>query len=96
LSDTPDVVYSRQAYDALDRIESDPESASLWNALCDALDVIIEQPNSAAARRDALRTSIGTTVWRVSVRAPRETDDWMVLWHRDDAGRVLIAYVGTL
>lgn len=35
-------------------------------------------------------------VWRVTVRVPRETDDWAVLWHRDDAGRILIAFIGRL
>jgi plasmid stabilization system protein ParE len=90
------VVYSRQASETLDKIEADPEASHLWNALCDALDLIIDHPDSAQARRAALRTAAGTTVWYVTVRAPRETDDWMVLWQHNEADQILIAYIGTL
>lgn len=37
----PVVYYSGQAAEALDKIEADPDAADLWNALCDALDLII-------------------------------------------------------
>lgn len=90
------VIYSRQANETLDKIEADPEATALWNALCDALDLIIDHPDSAQARRAGLRTAAGTTVWHVTVRAPRETDDWSILWHHNDAGQILIAYIGAL
>ncbi len=92
----PVIYYSWQAAEALDKIEADPEAVALWNALCDTLDLIVDHPDSAAARRDALRTATGTTVWRVTVRVPRETDDWAILWHHDDTGRILIAFIGSL
>lgn len=90
------VVYSRQASETLDKIEADPETTALWNALCGTLDLIIDHPDSAQARRAALRTAAGTTVWHVTVRAAPETDDWAILWHHNDAGQILIAYIGTL
>lgn len=92
----PAVYYSGQAADALDKVEADPGAVELWNALCDALDLIIDHPDSAPARRDALRTTAGTTVWRGTVRVPRETDDWAILWHHDETGRILIAFIGRL
>lgn len=92
----PVVYYSRQASEALDKIEASPERVELWDALCDALDLIIDHPDSAQARREALRTATGMTVWRVTVRVPRDSDDWAVLWHHDDVGRILIAYIGAL
>lgn len=92
----PVVYYSDQAAETLDKVEADPGSLDLWNALCDTLELIIDHPDSAPARRDALRTATGTTVWRVTVRVPRETDDWTVLWHHDETGRILIAFIGQL
>lgn len=92
----PDVGYSAQASEALDKVEADAESMELWNALCDALDLIIDHPGSAAARRHSLRTAAGTTVWRVVVRVPRGDDEWSILWLRGPAGRTLIAFVGVL
>ena len=92
----PAVYYSRQAAEALDKIEVDPAAVDLWNALCDTLDLIIDHPDSAPARRNALQTTAGTTVWQVTIRIPRETDDWAILWHHDDTGRILIAYIGRL
>jgi hypothetical protein len=32
----------------------------------------------------------------VSVRAPRETDDWAILWQQDADDQILIAYIGRL
>jgi hypothetical protein len=96
VSEPEPVVYSRQASEALDTIETDPRATALWNALCDALDLIIDHPDSAQARRAALRTAAGSTVWHVSIRTPQESDDWAILWQRNDAGQILIAYVGIL
>jgi len=93
---TGEIYYSRSAGEALDKIEADPDSGQLWNAICDAIELVADHPESAAARRQALRTAAGTTVWKVSVRAPQETADWMILWSMDDKGRVLVAYIGTL
>ena len=92
----PVVYYSGQAVEAVDKIEADPEALDLWNGICDCLDLILDHPDSAPARRDALRTATGTTVWRVTVRVPCEVDIWAILWHQDDTGRILIAFVGRL
>lgn len=56
MTEAEPVVYSRQAGEAPDKIEADPVATALWNALCDALDLIIDHPDSAPTRRAALRT----------------------------------------
>lgn len=90
-----DPVYSPEASKQLDRLEDDPSQGRLWDAVVDAIDVICDTPTSAAARREALRTTAGHTVWKVPVRSYIEDEDWVVLWQPrgDDA---LIAYIGPL
>jgi hypothetical protein len=92
----PGPLYSPQAAAALDKLEADAAAGDLWNAVCDALDLILDRPGSAQARREALHTAAGTTIWKVPVRAPRETDDWVVLWAYGEHGRILITYTGVL
>ena len=88
-------VYSPQASKMLDLVEADVERVDLWNAIVDALDLICDAPASAAARRDALRTPAGHTIWKVTVRYRGDDDDWVVLWQRRD-DEALIAYIGPL
>lgn len=77
----------------LDKIESDPGRRPLWNAICDAIDLVCEHPDSAQARREAVRI-VGTdaTLWQVRIRRV-EDDDWVMLWFPDglDAS---IEYIG--
>lgn len=88
-------VYSPQASKMLDLVEADLERVDLWNAIADAIDVICDAPTSAEARRDALRTPTGHTIWKVTVGYRGDNDDWVVLWQpRDD--KALIAYIGPL
>jgi hypothetical protein len=89
----PNVVYSPQAAAILDKLADNAADRPLWNAVCDALDVILDDPGSAQARRAALRTAVGTTVWKVPVRT---VDDWVVLWFPGDDGTVCVAYIGSL
>lgn len=89
-------VYSPQAAAAFDSLENDAGAAVLFTAVLDAVDLICDQPGSAAARRESLRTASGATVWRVPVRVAREAEDWCVLWIQDDGGRALIAFIGVL
>jgi hypothetical protein len=52
-------------------------------------------PTSAEARREALRTPNGQTVWKVPVRCYVPDEDWVVLW-QPRGGDALIAYIGPL
>lgn len=74
--------YSRDAAEALDRAQVSA-SELLWEALCDVLDLIFEQPDSAEARRQQLRHA-DRILWKVDVR----NDDllYCVLWHSTSAG----------
>ncbi|NEE03120.1 hypothetical protein [Phytoactinopolyspora halotolerans] len=84
-------LYSSAAATTLDGEESDPARSQPWNAICDAIDLICDRPDSAEARRTALRTRDGNTVWQVAVRGG---GDWVVLGfpRPPDA---LIAYIDT-
>jgi hypothetical protein len=89
----PGVVYSPQAASVLDKLEGNAVNRPLWNAVCDALDIILDDPGSAAARRVSLRTAAGTTVWKVPVRS---VDDWVVLWFPGENDEIFVAYIGPL
>ena len=64
----------------------------LWERLCDAIDLIVDRPDSREARAEELRGREGKAVWKVDVFD--RTDDWAILWHRDPAGAVVIAWIG--
>lgn len=78
----------------LDKIESDPTRRPLWNAICDAIDLVCDRPDSAEARREALRLPSGATVWQVPIRCRLDDDDWVLLWFPDGPDAV-IAYIGS-
>jgi hypothetical protein len=86
--------YGEHVIPVLDGIESDPDRRALWNAICDVIDLICDRPDSAEARREAIRIPSGVTVWQVPIRWPVEDDDWVLLWYPDDKDAV-IAYVGS-
>lgn len=87
--------YSSLVDSALDKIEYDPSRRPLWNAICDAIDLVCDQPDSADARREQVRTPTGLILWQVPVWCRAEDDDWVLLWHRDDDARsAVIVYIG--
>ena len=84
--------YSPQAAAAIDRLEASSD-IELYDAVCDAIDLICDHGDSAEARRQQYRTARGTPVWKVAVRTRR--DDWVILWW--PSGRdARIFYVGEL
>ena len=87
--------YSPQAAEQLDRLAADPATGSLYDAVCDAIDLICDHPRSAEARRESLRTQAGNTVWRVPVRYFRDEESWLLLW-QPLGEEALIACIGTM
>jgi hypothetical protein len=86
-------VFSPEAGKVLDGLEKDAANDRLVEAIWDVIDLIVEHPGSARARRRALRTARGHSVWLVPVPVRHNDRLWVVLWQprEDDA---LIAYVG--
>ena len=85
--------YSPEASAQLDKLELGPDE-ELWNAVCAAIDLLVDRPDSPEARREALLTAGGNTVWRVPVRHST-MDDYCVLWAlRSDVEYVL--FVGPM
>lgn len=77
----------------LDKLEHDASRRPLWDAICDAVDLVCDHPDSAEARRDVLQTLDGRTIWQVPVRCRTEDDDWVMLWYPDGID-ARIAYIG--
>lgn len=88
---SPRFEYGKDARKALDRLEVEAPDR-LWDALCEAIELIVTRPDSREARADELRDRAGGAVWKVDVFD--RGDDWAVLWHRNDAGLVVIAWIG--
>jgi hypothetical protein len=74
-------------------LESDPDRDDLLDAVWDTIDFVCQHSNSAQARRRAMRTPGGHSVWLVPVPNRHREDPWVLLWQPqgDDA---LIAYIG--
>lgn len=72
-----DPLYSAQAAEAIETLESGTDTA-LYDAVCDAIDLVCDHGDSAEARREQLRTTQGNPVWKIALRT-RETD-WVLLW----------------
>ncbi len=86
--------YSRAADAALNRIEHDPSRKKLWNAICDAIDLVCDRPDSAEARKEAMHLhGRSLTVWKVPVSTPWEDRDWVLLWFPSGEEAVIL-YVG--
>ena len=86
--------YGEHVGPVLDKVEHDASRRQLWNAICDAIDLICERPDSAEARREAIRLPSGATIWQVPIRCYVEDDDWVLLWYPDDLDAVIV-YVGS-
>jgi hypothetical protein len=86
-------IFSPEAREVLDELEKDASNDRLVDAIWEVLDLITEHPGSAQARRRALRTVSGHSVWLVPVRGHYDDVVWVVLWQPrgDDA---LITYIG--
>jgi hypothetical protein len=78
----------RDFYDALaDR--ADPA----LRALDDALDVIEDGPESAAARPRSISAAVaGVPLWLVDVR--HSSRDLQILWQEDDHGEPMLVWIG--
>ena len=87
----PEPIYSLAVDKILSEIESDPTRVELWNAICDAIDLVCDHPGSREARRGVLRDLDGQPVWVVPVRT--RTEDWVLLW-RPEGDLIAIAYLG--
>jgi hypothetical protein len=83
--------YSHDAARALDLLHADA-SDTLWERLCDAIDTIVDHPESREARAEELRGRGGKAVWKVDVFDGDE--HWAMLWHHDTHDRVVIAWIG--
>jgi hypothetical protein len=86
-------LFSPDATGTLDELEKEPGNERLVDAIWNAIDLIIEQPESALARRRALRTTRGHSVWLVPIPLRHNGDLWVILWQRRD-NDALIAYIG--
>jgi hypothetical protein len=86
--------YGEHVLPVLDKVENDPSRRALWNAICDAIDLVCDYPDGAEARREAIRLPSGATLWQVPVHCKVEDDDWVLLWH-PDGGDAVIVYVGS-
>ena len=67
--------------------------ARLLNAVCDAIDLICDQGDSAKARRKMLLTKSGTHIWKTPVKDNRH--DWCILWEPRDR-LAIIHFIGEL
>lgn len=86
-------LFSPEAADILAQLERDAANDRFVEAIWDAIDLITEHPGSAQARRRALRTPGGHSIWLTPVPARHDDKVWVVLWQRRDDD-VLIAYIG--
>jgi hypothetical protein len=86
-------LFSPDASRVLDELEKDPANDHFVDVIWEIIDLITEQPDTAPARRRALRTVAGHSVWLVPIPFRHNDDLWVVLWQPrgDDA---LIAYIG--
>jgi hypothetical protein len=86
-------LFSPEATEVLDKLEGDPANDRFVDAIWDVIDLITEHPGSPQARRRALRTAKGHSVWLVPVACRYSDQAWVVLWQPRDED-ALIAYIG--
>ena len=70
-------LYAAQAADAIDQLRLGSD-ADLYGAVCDAINLVCDHGDTAAARREQLRTTSGSPVWKVALRTRHA--DWVLLW----------------
>ena len=85
--------YAPEVMTQLEKIEHDTTRERLWEAICDAIDLICDYPESGQARRQAWRRRAGGPVWQVALRNTGEDEDWVVLWFRNH-DEAKIVYIG--
>lgn len=85
--------FSPDAARVLDELESDPANDRLVDAIWDTVEMIAEHPTSATARRRALRTPKGHSVWLVPIPNRHGQDPWVLLW-QPRGNEALVAYIG--
>ncbi len=86
-------IFSSQAASILDELEKDAAHDRLVDAIWDVIDLITEHPGSEQARRRALRSAKGHSIWLVPIPGHYNDEVWVILWQpRDDDA--LIAYIG--
>lgn len=88
-----DPLFSPDAGRVLDELEKDPENHEFVDAIWDVVDLVTNQPDSAPARRRALRTVKGHPIWLVPVPVRYNDELWVVLWQPRGTD-ALIAYIG--
>jgi hypothetical protein len=86
-------LFSPDAERVLNGLEKDPENDEFVDAIWDVIDLVTHQPDSAAARRRALRTVKGHSIWLVPIPRRHHEEVWVVLW-QPRGGDALIAYIG--
>jgi hypothetical protein len=86
-------VFSPDAERVLNELEKDPANDRFVDAIWDIIDLVTTQPESARARRRALRTAKGHSIWLVPIPIHHEDDLWIVLW-QPRGQDALIAYIG--
>jgi hypothetical protein len=86
--------YGEGVNEQLDAIEFDDSRRPLWEAIVDAINEILDHPESARSKEHLIITSTGGLVWRVPLRVPSERNDHSVLWGYSKEGLPVIAYVG--
>ena len=84
--------YSDEVELILNRLQQGSD-ARLLNAVCDAIDLICDQGDSAKARQEMLITKTGTHIWKTPVKDYR--NEWCVLWE-PRAGLAIIHFIGEL
>jgi hypothetical protein len=86
-------LFSPDAERIPNELEKDPENDRLVDAIWDVIDLITAEPMPALARRRALRSARGHSIWLVPIPVRKNDNLWVILWQPrgEDA---LIAYIG--
>ncbi len=87
------IEYASEAAAQLDALEQSADDQT-WDAICDALDLIDQHPQSAQARREEITGSNGKRMWKVPVRS-QSVDDLAVLWSRGSPSDYVV-FVGVM
>jgi hypothetical protein len=89
-----DEEYGEGVGEQLDKIMFDLSRRPLWQAVVDAINEILDHPESARSKEHLMVTSHGGEVWRVPLRVSSERDDHSVLWSYNEEDLPTVLYVG--